>query len=123
MVAGAPAGVIARVIAIEARALEHDADGVEQLAQTALALRAFGQRVLGEGLDDLKAVFARGTRVAVSRHGSSGWHSQGLTAKCTAGHRLVHWTAGRHGPEPFAKPPIMSVTNHVPVGPIESLAL
>ena len=29
----------------------------------------------------------------------------------------------RHGPEPFAKRLIMSVTNHVPAGPIESLAL
>jgi len=29
----------------------------------------------------------------------------------------------RHGPEPFAKRPIMSVTNQVPDGPIESLAL
>ena len=84
MVAGASAGVIAGVIAIEARALEHDPHGVKQLAQAALALRAFAQRVFGEGLDDLKAVFARGTRVGVRWHGSSGWHSKGVTAKCTA---------------------------------------
>ncbi len=60
-----------RVGAVEAAALEHDAHGVEQLAQSSLALRALRQGVLGEGLEDLKAVIARGARVGVRRHGSS----------------------------------------------------
>src|SRR5450759_265510 len=80
--AGVAVRVVAGVVAIEARALEHDADGVEDLAQATLALGALGQRGIGEGLDDRKVVFARGTRVGVRRHGSSTWHSQGLTAKC-----------------------------------------
>jgi 16S rRNA C967 or C1407 C5-methylase (RsmB/RsmF family) len=78
---GASAQVIARVRAIEARALEDDADRVEQLAQTTIALGALGQRVVDEGLDDLKAVLALSARIGVRRHGSSCWHSQRLTAK------------------------------------------
>jgi len=68
----ARAGVVSRVRAIEARSLEHHAYGVEQLAQASLALGALGQGVVAEGLDDLKAMFARGTRVGVRWHGSSG---------------------------------------------------
>ena len=79
---GAPACVIARVRAIEARTLEDDADRVEQLAQTTITLGALGQRVVDKGLDDLKAVLARSARVGVRRHGSSCWHSQCSTAKC-----------------------------------------
>lgn len=40
-----------------------------------------------------------------------------------AAFEAVYSSPRRHGPEPFAKRPIMSVTNHVPAGPIESLAL
>src|SRR6478735_10973315 len=51
-------GGLARVGAVETVALEHDADGVEQLPQPALALRALRQGVLAAGLEDLEAVIA-----------------------------------------------------------------
>ena len=59
----------AAVGAVEARALEHHADGVEDLAQPAVALRALGQRVVGEALELLEGVAALGAGVLVGRHG------------------------------------------------------
>src|SRR5215218_10386406 len=59
--------LLAAVGAVEARALEHDADGVEDLAEPAGALRALGQGVVGEGLHGLEAVAALGAGVLVRR--------------------------------------------------------
>src|SRR5512144_91545 len=56
------------VRAVEARALEHDADRGEQLAQPAPAGGALGQRVVGELLHHLEAFSARGAGVLVGRH-------------------------------------------------------
>ena len=65
--AGAVGGGAA-VVAVEARALEDHADGVEQLAQPALALWALGQRVVGEALELLEGVTALGAGVLVGGH-------------------------------------------------------
>ena len=54
--------------AVEAGALEDDPDGVEELAQLALALGALRQRGVAERLLHLEAVTARGARVGVRRH-------------------------------------------------------
>src|SRR5512144_2765323 len=56
------------VRAVEARALEHDADRGEQLAQAGPAGGALGQRVVGELLHHLEAFSARGAGVLVGRH-------------------------------------------------------
>ena len=86
----------AAVGAVEARALEHHAHGVEQLAQPAVALGADGQRVVAEALELLEGVAALGAGVLVGRHGSSAaapgpgrhgarrWHSTPSTANGTA---------------------------------------
>ena len=58
----------AGVGAVEARALEDDADRVEDLAQPPLARRALGQRLVGEGLHRLELVTARGAGVLVRGH-------------------------------------------------------
>jgi len=53
-------------------------------------------------------------------------HIASLVVTASAPHAAfedVYSSLLRHGPEPFAKRLIMSVTNHVPAGPIESLAL
>src|SRR5438067_4397419 len=51
---GRLAGRAAAVVLVEARALEGDADVSEDLAQRAATVRALGQRVVGERLDDLE---------------------------------------------------------------------
>ena len=61
----------AAVVAVEAGALEHDAHGVEDLAQRALAVRAHGQRVVGEALAHLEGLATVGALVLVRRHGWS----------------------------------------------------
>src|SRR5947209_15459391 len=58
----------ATVGAIEATALEHDANWREQLAQPARALGTVGQRRVGELLHGVEAVLTRGARVGVGRH-------------------------------------------------------
>ena len=58
----------AAVVAVEAGALEHHADGVEHLAQPAAAHGALGQRVVGEALELLEGVAALGAGVLVGRH-------------------------------------------------------
>ena len=60
----------AAVGAVEARALEDHADGVEDLAQPALALRAVGERVVAEALELLERVTALGAGVLVGGHGN-----------------------------------------------------
>ena len=59
----------AAVVAVEARALEHDAHRVEHLAEPALALGADRQGVLGEALHDLEEVSALGAGVLIGGHG------------------------------------------------------
>ena len=90
--------VRAAVGAVEARALEHHAHGVEELAQPAVALGADGQRVLAEALELLEGVAALGAGVLVGRHvgplaatvvgigraGATRWHSGPSTANGTA---------------------------------------
>ena len=61
----------AAVVAVEPGPLEHHADGVEHLAQPALALGAHGQRVVAEALELLERVTALGAGVLVGRHSSS----------------------------------------------------
>ena len=79
----------AAVVAVEAGALEDDADGVEDLAQPAGALRAAGQRVVGERLDLVEGVArTRCRRTGTWARDSSvlrrtGWHSAGPTANST----------------------------------------
>ena len=54
--------------AVEARALEHHAHGVEELAQPTAALGTDGQRVLAEALELLEGVAALLAGVLVGRH-------------------------------------------------------
>jgi len=82
----AAAGVGPGVVAVEPGPFEHDANGAEQLAQTPVTFWASGQRVIAEGLDDLKAMSACGTRVGVRRHDCLTWHSRGLTAEYVGRH-------------------------------------
>src|SRR6516164_5038421 len=65
LVLGAVRGSGAAIGPVEARALEHDADRGEQLAEPAPAGRAHGQRVIAELLDSLQALPAFGARVLV----------------------------------------------------------
>src|SRR5690606_5777869 len=58
----------AAVRAVEAGALEDDADRREDLAQPSLAARALGQRVVGELLHHLELLGAGGTGVLVGGH-------------------------------------------------------
>ena len=81
----------AAVVAVEARALEHHADGVEHLAQPALALGADGERVVGEALHGLEEVAAVGAGVLIGGHWcppgvtrARDWHSSSSTANATA---------------------------------------
>ncbi|GAA1481487.1 hypothetical protein GCM10009624_19270 [Gordonia sinesedis] len=57
-----------RVGAVEPAALEDDADRIEQLAQLARALRAFGQRIVGERLVGVELVAALRARIRVGGH-------------------------------------------------------
>ena len=66
--AGGHRGAGTRVGAVEATALEDDADRVEDLAQAPLALGAHGERVVAERLHGLETVVALGARVGVRRH-------------------------------------------------------
>ena len=61
----------AAVVAVEAGALEHDADGAEHLAQPSRADRAHGQRVVGEALTHLELLAALGAGVLVDGHGQA----------------------------------------------------
>ena len=63
-----PLALAAAVVAVEAGALEHHADGVEDLAQLAAAHGALGERVVGEALELLEEVAALGAGVLVGRH-------------------------------------------------------
>ena len=85
------ARLAAAVVAVEAGALEDHADGVEHLAQPALALGAHGQRVVGEALHGLEEMAAVGAGVLIGGHWcppgvtrARGWHSSSSTANATA---------------------------------------
>ena len=65
---GRALGRLAAVGAVEAAALEDHAHLAEQLAQTALALGALGQRVVAEGLHRVELVVALGARIGIGRH-------------------------------------------------------
>ena len=97
----------AAVVAVEAGALEDHADRVEELAQPALALRAVGERVVGEALDLLEGVAALGAGVLVGRHGGlprSDWAGRGVgtlrltTANATTRHNVPHHDGDHHQP-------------------------
>ena len=83
----------AAVGAVEARALEDDADRGVDLAQLALAVRADGQRVVGELLNHFERLAALGALVLVRRHGHApDWHSDTSSANCAiSSARPVHF--------------------------------
>src|SRR5690625_1902214 len=58
----------AGVIAVKTRTLEYHADGIEDFAQSALAFRANGQRVVGECLVHFHGMTAFGTAVLIGGH-------------------------------------------------------
>src|SRR5690606_24999855 len=85
---GAAGGVAVRgavVGAVEARTLEDHTDGVEELAQPAVAGGADGQRVVGEALELLEGVVALGAGVLVRGHGRFLRWSRGVRALALAG--------------------------------------
>ena len=93
----------AAVGAVEARALEDDADGVVELAQLAAARGALGQGVVGERLHDLQRLAAGGARVLVGGHGvllarvGSRWHSGWWSANDAKPGRRGQCRVGRSG--------------------------
>src|SRR5690606_8451123 len=71
-------GATAGVGAVEARTLEYDTHRVEDLAKTALALGALGERVVAEALHLLERVSTLGAGVLV------GGHALDLRGTCVA---------------------------------------
>src|SRR4029450_8382495 len=67
-----PARGLAAVGAVEARALEDDADRPVDLAHGGAALRAFADRRVGEGLHALELVLAPGAGAGVLVRGHGG---------------------------------------------------
>jgi hypothetical protein len=80
---------------------------------------------IGRGLERTMPHFARSSRGAAPGARCSQWDPS--PNKGARPPRLLEDVLNSsplcHGPEPFAKRPIMSVTNQVPDGPIESLML
>ena len=79
--------------AVEARALEHHADGVEHLAQPAAADGADGEGVVGEALELLELVVALGAAVLV---GGQRALSSGRAGRGEAGTRCRRLPMVRH---------------------------
>ncbi|MFZ1360764.1 MAG: hypothetical protein WAS27_01905 [Candidatus Saccharimonadales bacterium] len=79
---------------VEARALEDNAHGVEQLAKLTAALPAHGQGIVTERLANVELVSACGAAIRIGRHASSfrchlsnrypsDWHSKLPSANST----------------------------------------
>src|SRR4029077_8306358 len=68
---------VAAVRAIKARALEHDPDRGEHLAEPAAARGAYAQRIVGELLHSLDRLTAIGAGVLICGHGPSSTRASG----------------------------------------------
>src|SRR5690606_16347172 len=75
-VGAARAGARTRVGHVEARPLEHDPRGAEDLADLAVAHLAGGQRVVAEGLHDFEPVALIKALVLVRGHQSISWEDR-----------------------------------------------